>query len=167
MTRRYALPCSNRAQHDTRNKFFARPALSLRSGDACRTIRSKANGKPYESRAGRYSRGSKRWLNPSVTATFTASVLTRGVPAERIIGECKVPKPVPDCCCTLPFRQFLIFIVPPGQVTETSFSPGLHSRSHLALVSHLSRLSARRPLDPGGPGLPTIRTRGPCSPFGP
>jgi hypothetical protein len=58
-------------------------------------------------------------------------------------------------------------IVPLGHVTETSFSPGLHSRSHLALVSHLSRLSARMPpAGPGGPAGPA-GPGVPCSPLAP
>ena len=57
-------------------------------------------------------------------------------------------------------------IVPLGHVTETSFSPGLHSRSHLASVSHLSRLSARRP--PAGPGgCAPARPWSPLGPCGP
>ena len=43
-------------------------------------------------------------------------------------------------------------IVPSGHVTDTNFSPGLHSSLQLALVSHLSCLSACRPVAPAEPG---------------
>jgi len=43
-----------------------------------------------------------------------------------------------------------IQMVPPGQVTETSFSPALHKSSHL--LSHAVSLSACRPAVPAGPG---------------
>jgi hypothetical protein len=66
-------------------------------------------------------------------------------------------------------------MVPPGQVTETSFSPGLQMSSHL--VSHAGALSACRPVvpagpaGPGGPGGPAGPTppgpRGPRGPGGP
>jgi len=52
-------------------------------------------------------------------------------------------------------------IVPPGQVTETSFSPALHNSSHL--VSHAVWVSACRPAVPAGPGGPS----GPGGPAGP
>src|SRR5437868_6825605 len=42
-----------------------------------------------------------------------------------------------------------IQIVPPGQVTETSFSPALHKSSHL--VSHAVSVSACKPAVPAGP----------------
>jgi hypothetical protein len=54
-----------------------------------------------------------------------------------------------------------IQIVPPGQVTETSFSPALHKSSHL--VSHAASLRACKPALPAGPGGPS----GPAGPAGP
>jgi hypothetical protein len=53
---------------------------------------------------------------------------------------------------------FLIWIAPPGQVTETSFSSVLQMSSHL--VSQAGWLSARNDAGPGGPG-------GPAGPAGP
>ena len=47
-----------------------------------------------------------------------------------------------------PSAVFEKAIVPPGHVTETNFSPALHSRLQLALLSHLSSLSACSPVDP-------------------
>jgi len=47
-----------------------------------------------------------------------------------------------------PSAVFEKAIVPPGHVTETNFSPALHSRLQLALPSHLSSLSACSPVDP-------------------
>lgn len=40
---------------------------------------------------------------------------------------------------------FVIATVPPGQVTEASFSPELHSRLQVLLVSQESCLTTRRP----------------------
>ena len=63
-----------------------------------------------------------------------------------------------------------IWILPPGQVTETSFSPGLQMSSHLVL--HAGWKSACRlvvpagPADPGGPGGPSGPTP-PPAPSGP
>jgi hypothetical protein len=54
-----------------------------------------------------------------------------------------------------------IQIVPPGQITETSFSPALHKSSHL--VSHAASLRACKPALPAGPGGPS----GPAGPAGP
>ena len=48
----------------------------------------------------------------------------------------------------------------PGQVTETSFSPGLQASSHRFAGPHVSRLSTCKPLDPGRP-------RGPAGPDDP
>ena len=63
-----------------------------------------------------------------------------------------------------------IWILPPGQVTETSFSPGLQMSSHLVL--HAGWKSACRlvvpagPAGPGGPGGPSGPTP-PPAPSGP
>ena len=54
-----------------------------------------------------------------------------------------------------------IQIVPPGQVTETSFSPAAHKSTHL--VSHAVSLTACKPALPAGPGGPS----GPACPAGP
>ena len=54
-----------------------------------------------------------------------------------------------------------IQIVPPGQVTETSFSPAAHKSTHL--VSHAVSLRACKPALPAGPGGPS----GPAGPAGP
>ena len=54
-----------------------------------------------------------------------------------------------------------IQIVPPGQVTETIFSPAAHSSTHL--VSQPASVSTCRPAVPAGPGGPT----GPAGPAGP
>src|SRR5271155_2960599 len=54
-----------------------------------------------------------------------------------------------------------IWILPPGQVTETSFSPGAHVSSHR--VSHAGAVSECSVAMPGGPGGPT----GPTGPAGP
>ena len=54
-----------------------------------------------------------------------------------------------------------IQIVPPGQVTETSFSPAAHKSTHL--VSHAVSLRACKPALPAGPGGPS----GPAGPSGP
>ena len=51
----------------------------------------------------------------------------------------------------------------PGQVTETSFSPGLQASSHRFAGPHVSRLSTCRPLDPERPRGPA----GPDDPIGP
>jgi hypothetical protein len=52
-------------------------------------------------------------------------------------------------------------IVPPGHVTEASFSPGPQARLQPRPVSHESCRSTCKPvLEPGGAG-------GPCSPWGP
>ena len=62
-------------------------------------------------------------------------------------------------------------IVPPGHVTETNFSPTLHSSLQSLPVSQLlSSLSAcRPPAGPGGPARPAgpAGPCGPCSPFAP
>ncbi len=51
----------------------------------------------------------------------------------------------------------------PGQVTETSFSPGSQASSHRFAGPHVSRLSTCKPLDPGRPRGPA----GPDDPVGP
>src|SRR5580658_7698959 len=68
---------------------------------------------------------------------------------------------------------FLVMaMVPPGQVTEISFSPGLQARSQLLLWPQPPWRSACRPLDPaapGGPGGPIgpVSPLTPCGPCGP
>src|SRR5580692_8263239 len=68
---------------------------------------------------------------------------------------------------------FLVMaMVPPGQVTEISFSPGLQERSQLLLWPQPSWRSACRPLEPGAPGAPAgpigpVSPLTPCGPCGP
>lgn len=59
-----------------------------------------------------------------------------------------------------------ITIVAPGQVTETSLSPGLQVRSQLLLGAQLSWWTKCSPLEPGGPGGPA-GPAGPVAPGGP
>jgi hypothetical protein len=65
---------------------------------------------------------------------------------------------------------FLVMaMVPPGQVTEISFSSGLQVRSQLLLWPQPSWRSACRPLEPGAPGCPAgpIGPASPLTPCGP
>jgi hypothetical protein len=59
-----------------------------------------------------------------------------------------------------------ITIVAPGQVTETSLSPGLQVRSQLLLGAQLSWWTKCSPVEPGGPGGPA-GPAGPVAPGGP
>ena len=63
-------------------------------------------------------------------------------------------------------------MVPPGQVTEISFSPGLQARSQLPLWPQPGWRSACRPLEPAAPGGPEgpigpVSPLTPCGPCGP
>src|SRR5580692_2087794 len=68
---------------------------------------------------------------------------------------------------------FLVMaMVPPGQVTEISFSPGLQERSQLLFWPQPSWRSACKPLEPGAPGAPAgpigpVSPLTPCGPCGP
>jgi hypothetical protein len=83
--------------------------------------------------------------------------------------------PVPLQDALSPSAVLVMAMVPPGQVAETSFSPGLQASSHELLAPQVSSRSACRfatpagpvgpasPFAPAGPGGPAA----PCGPAGP
>ncbi len=133
------------SDRDRSGRAFSRHDRICR-GDGDRTGARAARGaRPqtlYERSPVRFWQGVSALLALALARLAAAAALKRRrLVRDHVTASCTAPAPVPACCCTPPSprrRFFEITIVAPGQVTDTSLSPGLQLRSQLLLGAQLA-----------------------------